>query len=298
MAIVKPKKKKIGDYIIDTIFYIVVILIILVCLYPFWHVIMYSFSDSRAAMSGGIFLWPREFTTTTYKMLMQTKQIFVAFRNTTLKTVLGTAISMSVTVLTAYPLAQDELKGRRQILFIIYFTMLFGGGIIPHYILIKNLHMIDTFWVYIIPGALNVYNMFVLRSFFLSLPKSLTEAARLDGANPFQTLCLVTLPLSKASLATITLYYVKAFWNSYMDGVLYINSSNLELLQVYLRRLISQSGASSALNEMGNLNAASSITEESMKMTVIAFTIIPVILVYLFLQKYYTKGTMVGAVKE
>lgn len=298
MAIVYPRKKKVGDRITDIIFGIIIVLVIIVCLYPFWHVIMYSFSESRAAMNGGLFLLPREFTTITYEMLFQTKKIFVTFGNSVAKTVVGTVISMVVTILTAYPLAQEELKGKRLILFVIYFTMLFSGGIIPTYILIKDLNMLDNFWVYVIPVALNPYNMFVLRSFFMSIPRSLIEAARLDGANPMQILCRVTIPLSKASIATITLYYIQALWNSYMDGVLYVNSSSLELLQVYLRRLIAQSGASAALGEMGNLNAASMITEESMKMTVIAFSIIPVIIVYLCLQKYFAKGTMVGAVKE
>lgn len=298
MAIVNPRKKKVGDRVTDTVLGIIVAMVIIVCLYPFWHVIMYSLSESRAAMSGGVFLFPREFTTITYEMLFQTKKIFVAFGNSVAKTVVGTVISMVVTVLTAYPLSQDELKAKRPILFVIYFTMLFNGGIIPTYILIKNLNMLDSFWVYVIPVALNPYNMFVLRSFFMSIPKSLTEAARLDGANPMQVLIQIALPLSKASLATIALYYVQALWNSYMDGVLYVNSSSLELLQVYLRRLIAQAGASAALGEMGNLNAASMVTEESMKMTVIGFTIIPVVIVYLCLQKYFVKGAMVGAVKE
>lgn len=298
MAIVKPRKKKIGDKITDVVFWCVIAFIILVCIYPFWHVVMYSFSDSKAAMSGGVFLLPREFTSISYKALFQTKRIFIAFGNSLAKTVVGTLINITVTVLTAYPLAQDELKGKKIILFFIYFTMLFSGGMIPGYLLIKDLHMLDTFWVYVIPGALSVYNMFVLRNAFLAVPKSLTEAAKLDGANPLQGLYMVTLPLSKATLATITMYYIQGNWNSYMDGVLYVNKGSLELLQVYLRRLISQSGASAALGEMGNLSAVSSVTEETMKMTVIAFSVIPVIIVYLFLQKYFVKGSTVGAVKE
>lgn len=298
MAIVKPRKKKVSDRITDGILGLLIAIVIIMCLYPFWHVIMYSFSDSREAMSGGIFLWPRKFTTISYEMLFQTKRIFVAFGNSVAKTVVGTLISMVITVLTAYPLAQEELKGKKPILFLIYFTMLFGGGMIPNYLLMKDLHLLDTFWVYVIPGALNVYNMFVLRNAFLSVPKSLTEAAKLDGANPLQGLCMVTLPLTKATLATLTMYYVQGNWNSYMDGVLYVNKGSLELLQVYLRRLISQSGASAALGEMGDLSAASAVTEESMKMTVIAFSVIPVIIVYMFLQKYFVKGATVGAVKE
>ena len=298
MAIVKPRKKKVSDRITDGILGLLIAIVIIMCLYPFWHVIMYSFSDSREAMSGGIFLWPRKFTTISYEMLFQTKRIFVAFGNSVAKTVVGTLISMVITVLTAYPLAQEELKGKKPILFLIYFTMLFGGGMIPNYLLMKDLHLLDTFWVYVIPGALNVYNMFVLRNAFLSVPKSLTEAAKLDGANPLQGLCMVTLPLTKATLATLTMYYVQGNWNSYMDGVLYVNKGSLVLLQVYLRRLISQSGASAALGEMGDLSAASAVTEESMKMTVIAFSVIPVIIVYMFLQKYFVKGATVGAVKE
>ncbi len=298
MAIVQPKKKSFGDRILDVVIYSLVAFVIVICLYPLWHVVMYSLSDSRAAMTGGLFLWPREFTTITYELLLQTKRIFVAFRNSVLKTFMGTGICMVMTVLTAYPLAQDELRGRKPLTFFFYFTMLFTGGIIPTYLVVRDLGLLDTFWAYVIPGALGVYNMLVLRSFFASIPKSLTEAARIDGANPFQIMYRIHLPLSKSALATIALYYVQGCWNSYMDGVLYVNKDSLELLQVYLRRLISQAGAAAALGEIGDLSVAATITEESMKMTVIAFSIIPVVIVYLCLQKYFVKGATTGAVKE
>ena len=297
MKVIKLKKKSPGDRLSDFLIGAALVVVIITCLYPLWHVFMYSLSDSRAAMSGGLFLLPREFTTITYQLLFKTQRIFRALGNSVAKTVVGTALSLTVTVLTAYPLAQADLKGRRPILLFIYFTMLFSGGMIPTYILIKDLGLLDSCWAYVIPAAMNPYNMFVLRSFFASTPRALTEAARIDGANPMQILLRIVLPLSKSSIATIALYYVQSFWNSYMDGVLYINSSNLELLQVYLRRLISQT-ATSALGEINDLTAASAVTGESMKMTVIAFSIIPVIVVYLFLQKYFTKGVMIGAVKE
>lgn len=297
MAIVQPKKKKLSDRITDIVLNLCVAFVIFVTIYPFWHVVMYSFSDSRAAMSGGLFILPREFSVQTYEMILQTKRIFIAFFNSVAKTVVGTAISMVVTVLTAYALSLDELKGRKFIQLIIYFTMLFSGGMIPTYILIKDLGLLDTFWVYVIPGAMSAYNMFVMRNFFRTIPRSLSESAMLDGANHMLILGKIVLPLSKAGLSTIALYYVRSNWNSYMDGVLYVNDSSLELLQVYLRRLISAASAKGALSEMDDLSAALNVTEESMKMTVIAVSIIPVIIVYLFLQKYFTKGTTEGAVK-
>ena len=178
MAIVQPKKKKVGDRVADVIINICLVLVIFVTIYPFWHVIMYSFSDSRAAMSGGLFFWPREFSVLTFELLLQTKRIFVAFFNSVAKTVVGTALSMVVTVLTAYALSLDELKGRKFIQLMIYFTMLFSGGMIPTYILIKDLGLLDTFWVYVIPGAMSAYNMFVMRNFFRTIPKSLSESER------------------------------------------------------------------------------------------------------------------------
>lgn len=297
MAIVKAKKKTIGDRATDLFIAVCLILVILLSLYPFWHVLMYSVSDSKAAMSGGIFLWPRKFSVITYQLLFQTKQIFVAFGNTFAKTIIGTAINLAVTILTAYPLSLPELKGRKAIQMIIYFTMLFSGGIIPTYILLKDLKMLDTFWVYVLPAALSPYNMFIMRNFFQTIPRSLPESAMLDGANQMQILGKIILPLSKASVATMVMYYARANWNSYMDGVLYVNNQKLELLQVYLRRLISASGAKGALSEAGDLSAAAAVTEESMKMTVIAVSIIPILILYLFLQKYFTKGAMVGSVK-
>lgn len=293
MAIVKPKKKKLGDQITYLFISICLIVMVVVSIYPFWHVIMYSLSESRAAMSGGLFLWPREFTLIAYETLFKTERIFRAFGNTILKTAVGTAGALVVTTLTAYALSQDELKGRRPIQLIIYFTMLFSGGMIPTYLLVKDLGLLDTFWVYVIPALMTPYNMFVLRNFFTMVPKSLPESARLDGANPMQILQHIYLPLSKSALATVTLYYVQGFWNSYMDGVLYVNSQKLELLQVYLRMMISSAGAAAA---MGG-GSTSTITEETTKMTVIAVSIIPVILVYLFLQRFFQKGTTVGAVK-
>ena len=176
--------------------------------------------------------------------------------------------------------------------------MLFSGGTIPTYILLKDLHMLDTFWVYVIPSLMNVYNMFILRNFFQAIPDSLAESAMLDGANHGQILAKIVLPLSKAALATQVMFYGVNRWNSYMDGVLYVNNPKLQLLQVYLRQIINSIGGKQGIGaSAGDLSGASAITEESIKMTVIAMSVIPVLIVYLSLQKYFIKGTMVGSVK-
>ena len=273
-------------------------LMVLITIYPFWHVVMYSLSDSHASMSGGIFLWPREFSLLSYQQLLSTKQLYICYRNSILKTLIGTGISLLLTALTAYPLSLARFKGRSFFSLMIFFTMLFNGGMIPTYLLIRDLHMLDTFWVYVLPAAMSAYNMFILRNFFQSIPPSLEESALLDGANPFQVLFHIVLPLSGPALAALAMFYGVALWNGYMDNVLYVNDSNLQLLQNFLRQLIAAAGAKSGtVSEMADVSAASRLTEETVKMTVITVSVIPVLIVYPFLQKYYTKGVMVGSVK-
>jgi putative aldouronate transport system permease protein len=258
---------------------------------------MYSLSDSKASMGGGIFLYPRQLSLLSYKLLFKTEQIFIAFKNTGLKTLLGTSLSVMLSALTAYPLSLPRFRGRGFFSMMIFFTMLFSGGMIPTYLLIKDLGLIDSYLVYILPGAMSAYNMFILRNFFQSLPQSMEESAFLDGANVLQIFIKIILPLSKPALAAVTMFYGIENWNSYMDGILYINDSKMQLLQVYLRQLISAAGGKGALGDLNNLSTAATLTEDTMKMTVIAVSVIPVLIVYPILQKYYTKGVLVGAVK-
>ena len=294
----KLRKATAGGRIGNTLIGIFLGLMVISTIYPFWHVIMYSLSDSHASMSGGIFLWPRDFSLLSYQQLLSTKQLYVCYRNSILKTVVGTGISLILTALTAYPLSLKRFKGRNVFSMLIFFTMLFNGGMIPTYLLIKDLHLLDSFWVYVLPGAMSAYNLFILRNFFQSIPPSLEESAHLDGANPFQVLFQIVLPLSLPALAALAMFYGVGLWNGYMDNVLYVNDQNLQLLQNYLRQLIAAAGAKSGtMSEMSNIGSASRLTEETVKMTVIAVSVIPVLIVYPFLQKYYTKGVMVGSVK-
>ena len=293
MRIRKSPAEKTGHAVVS-------ILLILFCfttVYPFWHVLMYSASDSRAAMTGGLFFWPRQFDLLAYKMIFKTNQIYVAYRNTVLRTVLGTALSMLLTSLTAYPLSLKRLRGRGGISMFIFFTMLFSGGMIPTYLTVQAYGLIDKFWALILPSAMNAYNLFILRNYFQSIPESLGESAHIDGANSFTVLFRIILPVSTPALAAVTMFYGVANWNAYMDGILYTNSTALEILQVYLRKLMASTGTLNSLSGIDNLTEASRLSEESMKMATIAVSVIPVLVVYPFLQRYYTKGITVGAVK-
>jgi len=286
--------EKISKVIIGTI----LVLVALTTIYPFWHVIMYSLSDSKAAMSGGLFLYPREFTIIAYQSLLQTKQIFIAYKNSIIATVFGTLISMVLSIMTAYPLSIQRLKGRKFFTTMIFITMIFQGGMIPTYLLVKSLKLLDTLWALMLPGAISVYNLFILRNYFQSLPRSIEESALMDGANPLRILISIVIPLSKPAIAAVSMFYGVAKWNYYFNAVLYINDNTKQVLQVYLRSLLGSASSLSALSDMENFDSISGrLTEETMKMASIAASVIPVLIVYPWLQKYYVKGVLIGSVK-
>lgn len=277
---------------------VTLLMIMVVCtVYPFWHIVMYSLSDSRAVMKAGILFLPKELTLRAYRLVLQQPQLYVSYWNALARTVVGTLLSMVLTAITAYPLSLPRLKGNRSLLMLIFFTMLFTGGMIPTYLVISDLGMIDTFWALIIPNVISAYNLIVLRNYFKSIPESLEESARIDGANPARVLFSIILPISGPTLAAITMFYGVNNWNSYLDGVLYINKPELQILQVYLRNLISSTGASASLSGVSDLSEASKVTEETLKMVTITISIVPMLVLYPFLQKFYTKGVMLGSVK-
>lgn len=287
------RTEKVGGSVIAAI----LLLTAMITLYPFWHVIMYSFSDSKAAMSGGIFLWPRQFTPLAYQLMFQSSQIFVAYQNTIIRTISGTAISLTLSAMTAYPLSVRRLRGRGFFSMMIFFTMLFSGGMIPTFLVVQQLGMLDTLWALVIPGAVSAYNMFIMRNFFQSLPSSLEESAVLDGATPFRVLWSIVLPLSMPAIAAVGMFYGVGHWNSYIDAVLYINDTSKQVLQQYLRSLLSSASALGSLSGIQDYSQVSNLTEETMKMATIAASVIPVLFVYPWLQKYYVKGVMIGSVK-
>ncbi|WP_409341881.1 carbohydrate ABC transporter permease [Paenibacillus sp. MBLB4367] len=261
-------------------------------LYPMWHEMSLSFSSMEEAMRGGFFWWPREFTAGAYKAVLSSNYIWTAYGNTIFITLIGTVISTLVTASTAYPLIKNEMPGKNAVTFLILFTMLFGGGLIPTYLLVKGLGLINSLWALILPGAVSAFNVFVMRSFFVSLPAELEESAMIDGANPIYIFYRIILPLSMPVLSTIALWEAVARWNNFFAAVIYLNDKTKYTLPVMLRDVISGQELARLTGEV-----TTSSTDSVIAATVIV-SAIPILCVYPFLQKYFVKGVMIGAVKS
>lgn len=285
-------KIAVDQWIVNVTLFIIVIF----TLYPFWHIMMYSISDPLEAMDGGLFLVPKGFSMVGVQSILRSTGIFTAYGNTIFVTLVGTAINIVLTASIAYPLSVKRFKGRNIISLMIFFTMLFQGGMIPSYILVKNLRLIDSRWALIIPGAINAWYMFIMKNYFQNLPQSLEESANIDGATPVRILFTIILPISKPVIAAISLFYGVFHWNSYIDSVLYINSQSKQVLQVFLRATLS-SGAMQQLGGVENFESMAILTEETMKMVTVTMSVLPMIIVYPFIQKYYVKGIMIGSIK-
>lgn len=270
-------------------------------LFPFINVIAISFSSGRAIMSGEVFLWPIEFNFHAYLNLIKDGQLFVAMKNTVLVTVVGTIFNILATIMAAYPLSKQRLRGRNGILMMIVFTMIFSGGLIPAFILIRQLKLMDTYWSLWLPGLLSTYNMFVMKTFFQGIPESLEEAAIIDGANDLYILFKIILPLSKPVIATLTLFYAVGGWNSYFNPLMYITSSTKQVLMVKLYQMI-DTMSQTLLNTISTggsegILQEEMITPEGIRTAAIVITIVPIMCVYPFLQKYFVKGVMIGSIK-
>ncbi len=291
----EPKGKKwTGPQIVLTV---IVLFLSLSCLLPFVNVAAVSLSSKSAILRGDVSFWPVEMDFTAYKAIFADPSMPRSLRFTIEITVVYTAFSMILTVLMAYPLTKKRLRGRKFFSFLALFTMYFSGGTIPIYLNIKELGLLDTPWSLILPGMLSTYNMIILKSFFSALPKELEEAAVIDGANDFQVLGRIYLPLSMASLATLTLFYAVGKWNSFQDALYYINNKAYQPLQLKLYNIIKGSQAVDiAAMEGGSSTVASSVSE-SIEPATIIFATLPILVVYPFVQRYFVKGVTIGAIK-
>lgn len=302
----KNKKEKIpagtkvrvgkGERTFDIINVIIMLLICFVCIYPIWYVVVNSFNDAKDAMSGGIYWWPRVFSTSSYARVFAESGLLQSFKVTIFKTVIGTVVSVLFTSMVAYALSKQNLIGRNIYMAIGTITMFFGGGLIPTFILYKQLGLYDNFLVFIIPAMFSFYNMLIFVSFFRGLPPSLEESARIDGAGDFTVFFKIVLPLSKPVLATIALFNGVYQWNDYFAGVMYTQSKNLEPIQTYLYRIIATAQSSQMASAAQTVSATT--TSTSIKLATMVITTVPIMCVYPFLQKYFVKGMMIGAVKE
>lgn len=292
------RKKKLQLF--DMIVYIILLLCTLTCLFPVINTVAISFSDKTSALTGQVKLLPKNFTFAAYEALLQEKQFFRSFMISIIRVVLGTGLNVLLCIMMAYPLSKDKRKfpGRDIYMWIVVFTMLFNGGLIPTFLLISKLHLIDTIWALILPGAVPVFSVIILMNFFKGIPKGLEEAAQMDGANPWYILWRIFVPLAKPAIATITLFAVVGHWNSFFDGKIYINNSANIPLQTYIQSLTvdtSRLYENMSYDQILRQQELSSLTFNSAKIVV---SMIPILLIYPFLQKYFVTGIVMGAVKE
>jgi putative aldouronate transport system permease protein len=288
----KMNRMTVGDYINTA----VLVFVGFLAVYPFLYVVALSLSDYQSVVTGKVFLWPKGINLESYKMIMGDRRVTWGFMNSVLYTVTGSAVSVFLTMLTAYPLADQKLKYRKFLMRIFIGAMLFSGGLIPFYILIRNLHWIDKIWALIIPGAISPFLMIITRTFIEQLPGDLFDAAEMDGCSQMRLFLQIVLPLSLPIVATLALYYAVGQWNSFFTPMIFLNTEKKFPLQVFLRQIVI---ASQQLEtEAARINPGSrNMVPESIKAAVLVVSSVPILIVYPFMQRYFVKGIMIGAIK-
>jgi len=305
-------KKSVGDYLIDTFVYGFLIILTISVLYPFINALAISFNHASDSMRGGIYLWPRVPTLESYERVFTNPRIWNAYFITISRTSLGTVSALFVTSLIAFALSNKKLVGRRFYSLFCIIPMYFGGGLIPYYMLIRNLQLMNTFWVYVIPNLVGLFNVILMRTFFQEIPESIKESAHIDGANHITVYFKIILPISTPILATIALFIGVFHWNSWFDGTYFVTLQELKPMQNILLQVVNEAayaeriaalsggagaGASSAASAMGALARGRPVNVRSITMATMFVTIFPVLIVYPFLQRFFVKGIMIGSVK-
>lgn len=289
-------KKTFGDTAFDIINTILLCLIMVVTIYPFLYVLFASFSDpARFASHTGLLLKPLGFNTESYKAVFENQNIYTGYKNTLFYVVVGTVVSMFITTLSAYVLSRKGYKLKRVLTFMAVFTMFFSGGLIPFYLQVNHLGLADTRWALIFPSAMSTYNMIVMRTSFASVPDSLEESARIDGAQDFTILFRIILPLSLPTVAIMILFYGVSKWNSWFYAMVFLRDRSLYPLQLILREILILSSTSDMVTDM---YVNKDLYSETIKYATIIVATVPILCVYPFIQKYFVKGMMIGAVKE
>lgn len=286
----------------DKIYYIIVftilIVLMLIILYPLIYIVSASFSSAKAVTAGKVFLFPVDFSLDGYKAVFEYKPVYTGYRNTLFYTIAGTAINVAMTLMAAYPLARKNLQFKGFFTFLFTFTMIFSGGMIPSYILMSQLNLINTVWVMLIPGAIGVTNLIITRTFIqMSIPLELLEASQIDGCSDVLYFFKIVLPLSKAVLAVITLYYAVGHWNAYFNAFLYLNKKELYPLQLFLREILIMNQLDTELIFDPEMEEAKQGLSDLLKYSLIVVSTVPILTMYPFIQKYFEKGVMIGSLK-
>lgn len=293
-------KRHYSDKIFDIVNVIIMCILVVIFVWPLWFVVIASFSDPNEVWLGNVVFLPKGFTTIAYNAIAEYKDIWIGYRNTLFYTIVGTVINLVMTICAAYPLARKDFMPRNVLMFFFMLTMYFSGGLIPTYLVVNKLGMTNTGWAMMIPGAVSIYNVIITRTYFMnSIPGSLQEAAELDGANTFQLLVKIILPLSKPILAVIGLYYAVGHWNDFYTALIYINDKALLPLQSFLRDILMSNKMS--MNNLQGLDAAAVEAKrqlaQTLKYSAIIVSTVPVLCIYPFIQKYFVKGVMIGSIK-
>lgn len=286
-------KKSPADHAFNAVTYIVMTFVLIVTLYPFWYVLVGSLSSMAHLIKNGFILWPDGLHLDAYEQVFRNDLVPVAYRNTLIVTVCGTALSMLLTILGGFVLSIKKLPGRTPLTFFFVFTMMFGGGLVPTFLVVSRLGLIDTLLALFVPGAISTYNMILMRNFFQSVPESLFEAASIDGETLPGYAFHILLPLSGAAIATISLFYAVGYWNDYFSSIIYIRNSRLWPMQTVLRQVLQ----TAQMNSMMYDDAKKGVAPETLKDAMIVVTMVPILCVYPFVQKHFVKGVMIGSLK-
>lgn len=287
-----------GEKIFDVVNLFVLVFIGFVSLYPFWQIVAESFNEPLDAMRGGIYFFPRKFSLIAYKTVFANDTLLTSFFVSVARTLAGTFVSIVVTALLAYALSKPFLAGRKVYSLLCLATMFFSGGMIPTYLIISRLGLIDNFLVFILPSAVNVWNMIILRTFFENIPVSLEESAKLDGAGWYRIFFTITLPLSGSAIATVCLFFAVAQWSAWFDAYIYIlDARHLYPMQTILMRIINQNAITGGDIVGGNVGGTITVTADAIKLATIVVSTVPILCVYPFVQKYFVQGILIGSVK-
>lgn len=282
-----------GEKVGQVFVYSILVLLSVLCLFPFLYVVAVSVTSEAEVLRRGVVIIPEAVTFAAYKEVLFSQGLGQAYKVTLFRTLVGTALNMLFTVIAAYPLSKRYLPGRSPFLLFIVFTMMFSGGLIPSYLVIRSMGLLNTPWVLIVPNLISAFNLVIIKGFFEQLPPEIEESARVDGASELQSLWKIILPLSMPVLATISLFYAVGHWNSYFDAIVYINDTKLMPLQVILRNILLNVQAQSA--DMGS--SSERVSTIALQMAAVVVTTVPILVVYPFLQKHFTKGVLVGSIK-
>lgn len=288
-------KQGIGSRIFDTSNYIFMLALIFVTFYPLYYIFVVSVSDGNAVLRGDVSFWPESFNLDTYKLILDDPMIYRAYLNTIVYTVVGTMVNVCCTILCAYPLSKKDFYGKGFFTLMIVITMFFGGGLIPSYLLVQKLGMVNTMWALIIPGAISAWNMIIMRTFFQGLPNEIFESAEMDGANQLTALMRIALPLSGPILATISMFYAVGHWNSFFPALIYLNEKVKYPMQIMLRNMVVMGDMTNQTQQLSGDYAG--VTATNIKYAVIIIVVLPILMVYPFIQKFFIKGALIGSLK-